>query len=124
MVDIPESGPASAEGSLKTRGRGMPHAGKGDGGRLAGRPPPRERHVDCRELPSKTHTAVLTMDGYQRAACWIDRFASRLQEHGVLREEAIEIAAREWDDDDRHPHPETAAEALFGWDAAAPPGAR
>lgn len=60
------------------------------------------------------------MDGYQRAACWIDRFASRLQEHGVLREEAIEIAAREWDDDRPHPDPEAAAEALFGWSGTDP----
>lgn len=59
------------------------------------------------------------MDGYQRAACWIDRFASRLQEHGVLREEAIELAAREWDGEDDARDPELAADSVFGWDDAA-----
>ena len=54
------------------------------------------------------------MDGYRRAACWIDRFASRLQEqHGMLREEAIEIAAREWDAEGDGCDPETAAQAVL-----------
>ena len=54
------------------------------------------------------------MDGYQRAACWIDRFANRLQEeHGMLREEAMEIAAREWAADGDSRDREAAAQALF-----------
>ena len=52
------------------------------------------------------------MDNYQRAAGWIDRFASRLQMHNVDREDAIEIAAQVWDEQGIHTCPERAAEAV------------
>ena len=52
------------------------------------------------------------MDNYQRAAGWIDRFASRLQMHNVGREDAIEIAAQVWDEQGSGTCPERAAEAM------------
>ncbi len=52
------------------------------------------------------------MDTYQRAAGWIDRFASRLQMHNVDREDAIEIAAQVWDEQGMQVCPERAAEAV------------
>ncbi len=52
------------------------------------------------------------MDNYQRAAGWIDRFASRLQMHNVDREDAIEIAAQVWDEQGLSTCPERAAEAV------------
>lgn len=54
------------------------------------------------------------MDNYQRAAGWIDRFASRLQMHNVDREDAIEIAAQVWDEQGLSTCPERAAEAVCG----------
>lgn len=59
------------------------------------------------EIGAKRH-----MDNYQRAAGWIDRFASRLQMHNVDREDAIEIAAQVWDEEGLTTCPERAAEAV------------
>ena len=52
------------------------------------------------------------MDAYQRAAGWIDRFASCMQLHNVGREDAIEVAAQVWAEEGPSACPERAAEAL------------
>lgn len=53
------------------------------------------------------------MNSYQRAATWIDRFASRLQKYDIPREDAVESAFDVWNGQGIGTDPEGAADALY-----------